>query len=87
MDSQLEFASITGLSFAFIGLALLLLISTHVYIVVVITKHFRFSIRVEKARQEIENRSRRNVARMIKNKDNEEFWQRFLAGIDEEENN
>ena len=87
MDSKLEFASITGLTFAFIGLALLLLITMHIYVVIVITKHFRFAIRVEKARREIEKRTRNNVARMIRNKDSEEFWQRFLAGIDEEENN
>lgn len=85
MGALLEFMSVTTWTFILIGMGFLVLIALHIYTFWVIIKHIRRIIQAEKARLEIENRERRQIRRMIRNKADEEAWLRFLAGLDEDQ--
>ena len=85
MGALLEFMSVTTWTFILIGMGFLVLIALHIYTFWVIIKHIRRIIQSEKARLEIENRERRQIRRMIRNKADEEVWLRFLAGLDEDQ--
>lgn len=83
----MEFVSISAWTFILIGMAFLTLIAFDIWIVIIVVRGFTRLIRAERARIEIENRERRRIRRMIRSKASEEDWMKFLAGLEDEENN
>jgi hypothetical protein len=83
---QLEFVSFTGLTFGLIGLAVFGLFVLNFYILYKIIQHVNNLTRINRAKRDIEERERHNIARRIREKESQEYWQRFLAGLDEEDN-
>lgn len=80
--AEAQFSLLSGLTFAFVGLAVFVALAFKIYIVTRIVKHFYYRHKLEKARQEIEARVRKNLHRMIQVKDNEEFWLGFRANLE-----
>jgi biopolymer transport protein ExbB/TolQ len=92
MDGQMQFISVAGLTFAFIGMALLTLIILHIWILIVIARIARNTVRIikrnqeaEKARKEIVERDKRRILRMIRRKATDEEWAQLLAELGEED--
>jgi biopolymer transport protein ExbB/TolQ len=91
MDGQLQFVSVTGLTFATVGIALLILLILHVWILVAVTRTMILLTRVlrrakaaERARREIQERDRIRIARMIRRKVSDDEWAALLAELGED---
>jgi hypothetical protein len=87
MGALVEFVSISAWTFILIGMSVLTLIALQVWIVIVVIRGFSRLMRAERARNEINDRERLKIRRMIQKKASQEDWMRFLAGLDNEENN
>jgi hypothetical protein len=91
MDGQAEFVSTTGLAFGLIGLALLITIVLHIWILVKIYKNAALLVRVirrhieaERARRDIQERDRIRIAKMIRRRVTEDEWIQFLSELGED---
>jgi len=87
MGGLVEFVTMSTWTFVLIGMAFFTLIAFDIWIVIIVVRGFTRLIRAERARMEIENRERRRIQRMIRRNANQEDWMRFLAGLENEENN
>jgi len=87
MGALVEFVSISAWTFILIGMSVLTLIALQVWIVIVVIRGFSRLMRAERARNEVNDRERLKIRRMIQKKASQEDWMRFLAGLDNEENN
>jgi len=87
---QTEFVGTTGLAFGLVGLALLITIALHIWILVKVYQNASLLIRVvrrhfetERARRDIQERDRIRIARMIRRKATDEEWAALLAQLGE----
>jgi len=90
MDGQAQFVGTTGLAFGLVGLALLITIGLHIWILVKVYQNANLLVRVvrrhfetERARREIQERDRIRVAKMIRRRVTEDEWIQFLAELGE----
>lgn len=92
MDGQLQFVSVTGLTFGLIGISLLILLGLHIWVLARIIQMCTLLVRVirrnqeaDRARKEIIERDRRRILKMIRRKATEEEWAQLLAELGEED--
>jgi uncharacterized membrane protein len=78
---QVQFVSITALTFGFIGLAIFALVVVVLWIILVAVKWVRRADKVDEARRAITARERRAIRRRIENWDQDEKWNRFIANL------
>lgn len=92
MDGQMQFISAAGLTFALIGMSLLILLGLHIWVLARIIQMCTLLVRVmkrnqeaDRARKEIIERDRKRILRMIRRKANDEEWAQLLAELGEDD--